>query len=337
METNIGNQKAKVIDVRANQVTFKVKNPKFKSQDSIKIYIPKKTIAVMDFSLLGMTNSSIKQMAMEDMTTKLVQSGQYIVVERAKLDTILKEQKLATSGLLEESAASKIGKLVSADIILTGSFAKRGDKWNVNLRLIDVATGIIISAINEQISIEQFHPKQSKDNTNITEDFEDETLSKGWLKTLVNKNGAKSKSSIDKTVGANGTLHSYKIDYFLTRDNSITAFINKRSRNLSKYTGVRFYAKSSSTTTLAFVLFDKNYNDGNSNKWFNPVSVDKEWKEYKIPFSELMLDRYFARQNPGGDGVLDLDAVDGISFGLKGKVNIKNEWNSIWIDEINLY
>lgn len=165
LKTKVGRDDAVVSDVRGSEVTFDIKDTLYIGGEKVKIYLPKKTIAVMDFSLSGMANNDIEKFAMEDMTTKLVQSGQYVVVERDKLDSILKEQELADSGLLEQSAASKVGKLASADIILTGSFAKLGGKWNVNLRLVDVETGIIISAINDKISADAFRPKQNKDSS----------------------------------------------------------------------------------------------------------------------------------------------------------------------------
>ena len=337
MNTFIGKEKAYVSDIRGKQITFKIKDTKLKNGQDIKIYIPKKTIAVMDFSLIGIKNSSIDKFALEDMTTKFVQSGQYVVVERAKLETILKEQKLADSGLLDERSASKVGKLVSADIILTGTFAKRGNKWSVNLRLVDVSTGIILAAINEKVALDEFRPKQAKDSSNLTESFEDKRLSKGWVKNLVNKNGSKSKGSIDKTTGANGTTSSYRIDYFLTKQKSVATLVNKRMRDISGFRGIKFYAKASSPTTLSLVMLDQNFDNSYNNKWIYPVSIDNSWAEYKVPFDEFILGKGHARSKPGGDGVLDLDNIERINIGIIGKLNTINEKNTVWVDEITLY
>jgi TolB-like protein len=337
MNTYINKEDALVSDIRDTQITFTIKNSKLIKDQNVKIYVPKKTIAVMDFSLIGMKSSIIEKFALEDMTTKLVQSGQYIVVERTKLDTILKEQALADSGLLDEQSASKVGKLVSADIILTGTFAKRGKHWKVNLRLVDVSTGIILSAINEQISIEQFRPKQSKDSSNLTEDFEDKAFAKGWLKKLINKNGSISKGSIDTTNGANNTSSSYKIDYLLTNEKSAAILLNRRLRDISGFSGIKFYAKASTSTTLAFILYDQNFDDSNNNKWVTPISIDSSWQEYKVSFDELSIGKNYAKFSPGGDGVLDLDNVEKMALVVSGKVNNRNEEAIIWIDEITLY
>jgi len=337
MNTYIGKENAQVSDVRERQVTFTIKDSKLQKEQSVKIYVPKKTIAVMDFSLIGMKSSSIEKFALEDMTTKFVQSGQYIVVERTKLDTILQEQKLADSGLLDEQSASKVGKLVSADIILTGTFSKRGKQWKVNLRLVDVTTGIILSAINEKISIDQFRPKQSKDTSNLTEDFEDNTFAKGWLSKLINKSGSKSNGGIDTTIGANETKSSYKIDYFLKKEKSAAVLLNKRLHDVSSYRGIKFYAKATIPTTLAVVLYDQNFENANNNKWVNSTTISTQWKEYKVPFDEFIIGKGHSRTKPGGDGVLDLDNIEKIALGLSGKINTRKEKATIWVDEITLY
>lgn len=337
MKTSLGKENAIVEDVRGNQITFNLKSSKLNSGDSVKIYIPKKTIAIMDFSLIGMENSGINKFAMEDMTTRMVQSGQYVVVEREKLNAILKEQQLADSGLLNESSSSKIGKLLSADIILTGSFAKQGNRWNVNLRLVDVTTGVILSAINEKISGDEFRVKQSKDSSNITEDFEDSQLSIGWIKNVLNKSGSKSKGTIDNTTGANGTKGSYKIEYKLKKQKSAVVFVNRRLRDISKYTGIKFYAKASKDTTLAVNIHDLNYDDAYLNRWKSVVSVGSQWKEFKLPFNNMSLGKNHAQNNPGGDGTFDRDNIHNIAFGIGGKANPMDEKINFWIDEISFY
>ncbi len=337
MNTFIGNEKAIVSDVRRDQITFTINNSKIQRNQDIKIYIPKKTIAIMDFSLIGMQDSNIEKFTLEDMTTKLVQSGQYIVVERTKLDTILKEQKLADSGLLNEQAASKVGKLVAADIVLTGTFAKQGKKWNVNIRLIDVSTGIILSAINEKIDIDEFKLSQSKDSSNLTEDFEDNQFNNGWITKLINLNDSKSKAVVDKSMGANGTGSSYKIDYLLEKNKSSAVLLNKRLRDVSGYNGIKFYAKSTESTTVTVTLHDQNFDNSDNNKWIYLANVNNQWREYLVPFNEFIIGKGYAKTKAGGDGVLDLDNIEKIGIAVVGKLNSKNKPATIWIDEITFY
>jgi hypothetical protein len=287
----------------------------------------------MDFNLKGIRNSKINEIIENKITTKLVQSGQYIVVERKKLDTILKEHKLIESGLVDEKSISKIGKLLSADIILTGSFTKIRDRWHINLRVLDVKTGVILSAIDEQIKIGKFRPNQVKDTKNITEDFEDENLNIGWLRNLINKQGSQSYGSIDSSMGANGTNSSYKIEYLLTKPYSVATIINKRLRDISQYEGIHFYAKSLYPLTLSVVLIDKDFNSSATNKWVTLINVRENWKEYKIPFNRFIL----LRNGQHGDGILDLDNIIRVNLGVIGKLNRLNQHNTLWLDEISFY
>lgn len=337
METTIGKDKATIKDIRGRQITFFIDDTKLQNNQIVKIFIPKKTIAVMDFSLLGIDNNTMNKFAMEDMTTKLVQSGQYLVVERTKLNAILEEHKLADSGLLDEKSSSQLGKLVSADIILTGTFSKRGSNWIVNLRLVDVKTGIILAAINETISSSDFRWEQQKDISNMKEDFEDDELNLGWNINIANDNGSTSTSEIDNTTGANGTARSYRIDYQFNNNNGALEFQNKRLRDVSAYHGITFYAKADKTTTIRACVKDKNFNDVHENKWITPVNVGLNWKKYEISFDGLAIGTKYAAQNQGGDGNLDLDNIMKIMIEVRAKENGVNKINSVWIDEISLY
>lgn len=106
---------------------------------------------------------------------------------------------------------------------------------------------------------------------------------------------------------------------------------------MSKYTGIRFYAKASGYTSIAVNVNDQNFDNAFVNKWKSVVSVGKEWKEYIVPFDELVLAKNHARNNPGGDGTFDLDNIENIVIGIGGKANIKNENITFWLDEISLY
>jgi TolB-like protein len=337
MQTSIDNEEGIITDIRGKQLTLILNDAKFQNNQIVKIYIPKKIIAVVDFSLIGIDNKTLDKFAMEDMTTKLVQSGQYLVVERTKLNAILEEHKLADSGLLDEKSSSQLGKLVSADIILTGTFSKRGSNWIVNLRLVDVKTGIIIAAINENISGNEFRWQQEKDISNITEDFENKDLGFGWNINVINANNSLSTGEIDNRIGANGTTHSYRIDYKFTGGNGAFEFQNKRLRDISSYHGISFYAKADKTVTIRASLKDKNFNDSNENKWVIPLNIGTSWKKYEVSFDGLSIGTKYAIQFKGGDGHLDLDNIVKIMIEMRAKENGVNREGQVWIDEISLY
>lgn len=66
---------------------------------------------------------------MADMlTTALVQSGRYTVLERAEIDKVLQEQDLGTSGVVTAQSAAAVGQMLGAEIVVFGSVTEFGYK-----------------------------------------------------------------------------------------------------------------------------------------------------------------------------------------------------------------
>lgn len=57
----------------------------------------------------------------EILVTRLVQDGTYSVIERSKLDSVLAEQDLGSSGRVDASTAAQIGRILGVDAIVTGT------------------------------------------------------------------------------------------------------------------------------------------------------------------------------------------------------------------------
>ena len=58
---------------------------------------------------------------------RLVQDGTYSVIEREKMDTILKEQNFSNSDRANPNSAAKIGKLLGVDAIIVGNITQFGN------------------------------------------------------------------------------------------------------------------------------------------------------------------------------------------------------------------
>jgi TolB-like protein len=115
--------------------------------------LPHKKIAVIGFSDLDGKPHPYGKLLAERITTLLVQSKQIIVVERTLIDRILEEQKLSLAGLTSPEKAMEIGSLLNVDAILTGTIAEHDDYYEINARLIDTKTGVIISGAGALESI----------------------------------------------------------------------------------------------------------------------------------------------------------------------------------------
>jgi TolB-like protein len=64
-----------------------------------------------------------------------------LVVERDIIETVLKEQQLQFTGLIDEAGAIEAGQLLGASFMLKGSYVFLGQDIFINITLIDVETG----------------------------------------------------------------------------------------------------------------------------------------------------------------------------------------------------
>ena len=77
----------------------------------------------------------------ETLTTGLAAIGDLNVIERNQLKNILKEQSFAQSGYVDQKTAVEMGKILSANIVVVGSFQKVNNQIKVTARVVDVMTG----------------------------------------------------------------------------------------------------------------------------------------------------------------------------------------------------
>ena len=163
----------------------------------------KKRIAVVNFEDKARYGNNIGQGIADMLVTALVESDQFMVIERAELDALLKEQGLGMSGLVTPQSAAQVGKLLGIELIVTGSVSEFGEKKDkvggglgslsgfklgvssktarvaVDVRLVNVNTGEIITAKtatgedkttgldNVGIADIDFHNSTTWDNTQL--------------------------------------------------------------------------------------------------------------------------------------------------------------------------
>lgn len=82
----------------------------------------------------------------EKIVTQLVRTGKVQTLERSMLRALLSEQRLGQTGALDPATLRRIGRVLSAEGIVTGSFTTIGREVVVNARLINAETGVIVAA-----------------------------------------------------------------------------------------------------------------------------------------------------------------------------------------------
>lgn len=87
---------------------------------------PKKMIAVADFENKANWSStwSLGEGMSEQLTTALMKTGQFIVLERQSIDDVLKEQDFGASGRTTTAGGAQMGKIYKAQILIRGAITE---------------------------------------------------------------------------------------------------------------------------------------------------------------------------------------------------------------------
>ena len=91
----------------------------------------------------GLLREGMSEVLQAEMTQRLSATGRISVVEREMLDKLLAELKLGSSELADPETSLKLGKLLSARLIVTGSLVQIPEGVRLSLRLIDPETSAI--------------------------------------------------------------------------------------------------------------------------------------------------------------------------------------------------
>lgn len=111
------------------------------------------TVAVFDFTgfMLGEAGNSVNLgKAVSAMLISEFSGREGMrVIERAQLNELLTEQKLALSGRVEESSAVEVGKLLGAQYVFYGQVSSIADNLRSDIRAVDVETSQVISVLKK--------------------------------------------------------------------------------------------------------------------------------------------------------------------------------------------
>ena len=109
---------------------------------------PVQTIAVTPFhdNSAGSGAAYIGFQISEYLTSALAAFPELSVIERGQLQSVMDEQKLALSGLIDDATAVKVGEIVQAGRLLVGSYTLSGTNLTVNGRIVDTESGTILSS-----------------------------------------------------------------------------------------------------------------------------------------------------------------------------------------------
>lgn len=112
----------------------------------------KQTIAVVEFVDLEGRVTNLGRFVAEELITRLYQTKKFKVIERQLLNKIVAEQKLSLAGMIDQTSAQKLGKLLGVDAIASGTVTDLGKSLRVNARLISTSTGEVFAVAATEIA-----------------------------------------------------------------------------------------------------------------------------------------------------------------------------------------
>lgn len=342
IKTDINGMPAVIKGVRGTNITVVFEKPQaYPAGTVLKLTIPRKVIAVTDFEVIRGREKELGRVTLEGLTSALIDSGHFIVVERSKLRTIMDELQLSLSGLTKEPPEKVLGKLFMADLILTGTLADISGVWDINLRLVNVRTGHAMAAIAMKTPL--FKPTELRDASAMNEDFEGDIVAPLW-EIGYRKKGA-SFVKMDVSQGAEDSKHSLKVDFDFTRAvrNVFAGAVNKKKRDLSLFSGIEFYVKADIPLTghLDLLISDRD-NPNIIDNWAADFEIDTMWKVIRIPLEHLTIGRGWIKKGAErygaepGKQILNISRVERMRIGAPSNHNPPVK-GTMWIDKIRFY
>jgi len=107
------------------------------------------TVAVLDYETGTHENKDLGQQIADLLTVRLSVEDSFELVERAKLDKILQEQKLKLTGLADQEKAVQVGKLLGAQIMIIGKTFTMDKHLIFVTKLVGVETGRVKGSISK--------------------------------------------------------------------------------------------------------------------------------------------------------------------------------------------
>ena len=106
-----------------------------------------KRVAILEITAKN-APAAYAEIARDILEVNIHKSGAFKVLERNQMKLVLKEQGFSMSGCTDTSCAVQIGKMLSADMVVTGTLF-RIKNFTISLKFVDVTKGEIMIADSE--------------------------------------------------------------------------------------------------------------------------------------------------------------------------------------------
>lgn len=302
----------------------------------VQLYLPKKTMVISDLAIKDKNNNTLTaNIGFDGMKSAIINSGRFAVVEREKLSAILQEHKLELSGLTDPNQASFVGRLLKAEILLTGDMTKAGANCIFDIKAIDIPTSRIIGNIHESYMCSRITKDLDIRSTDKDAGSFESGGEKGWIVGMV-KGG--SFITPDYSTGANGTKSSLRLKYEGTTKRAV--MVNKLRRDVSGFEGLTFYAKADREMVIAFLMLDTDESGQfeERGKWVKTFFVGKDWQKFDVKMSEMVPSGMQSKNAKSNDTFFSLEQIEQMRFVITPELNESSVKDAVlWVDELKFY
>ena len=105
----------------------------------------KPVITVLDFRTNGVSEKDMRSI-ISLLASSLFRTGQFRVIDVTQRDSLLRELEFAKSDCTDESCQLQIGRLLAAQMIVTGDLGRVGNRYLVSAKLLATETGDTLSS-----------------------------------------------------------------------------------------------------------------------------------------------------------------------------------------------
>jgi len=116
-------------------------------------------VAVLTFEGAGVSEDLVQRIR-QAVEEALYMIDGFQMIEREQIDLVLSEQELQLSDLTNERSAVRVGQLLTADTVVTGS-VNRFDRISYSVKFLDVETGEIVFVASQELGGEKEIGKSS--------------------------------------------------------------------------------------------------------------------------------------------------------------------------------
>ncbi len=108
-------------------------------------------VAVADFTDASGQKTELTAFLTNKFIDRLTKTGKVRLVERNRLDAVMKELNLSMTGYIDERSEKLLGKMLGAGGLMTGTVTDLGESLDVTVRLIQTETGEVLAAADVEL------------------------------------------------------------------------------------------------------------------------------------------------------------------------------------------